>query len=53
MNTSEMPTPIEDLLEEFRQSSRTQLARTRVRTLPMIHLFVVSGVAVFCLNLAR
>jgi len=53
MTTLDTSTTVEDLLEEFRRSSRKQQLRERLRLLPMLHLFVVSGVAIFCMNLVR
>jgi hypothetical protein len=53
MTTLDTSTTIQDLLEDFRRSSRSQQLRARLRMLPMVHLFVVSGVAIFCMNLVR
>ncbi len=53
MTTLDTSTTIEDLLEEFRRSSRMQQLRARLRMLPLLHLFVATGVAVFCMNLVR
>jgi hypothetical protein len=52
MTTLDTSTTIQDLLEDFRRTSRSRL-RPRLRMLPMVHLFVVSGVAIFCMNLVR
>jgi len=53
MTTLDTSTTIQDLLEDFRRSSRTRQLRMRLRMVPVIHLFVVTGVAIFCMNLVR
>jgi hypothetical protein len=53
MTTLDTSATIEELLEEFRGSSRTQQLRARLHMIPMVHLFVILGVAVFCMNLVR
>ncbi len=53
MTTLDTSTTVQELWEDFRRSSRSQQLRTRLRMLPMVHLFVVAGVAIFCMNLVR
>ena len=53
MTTLDTSTTIQDLLEDFRRSSRSRQRRLHLRMLPMVHLLVVSGVAIFCMNLVR
>jgi len=53
MTTLDSSTTIQDLFEDFRRSSRSKQLRLRARMLPVIHLFVISGVAIFCMNLVR
>ena len=53
MTTLDTSITIQDLVEDFRRSSRSKQQRLRLRMLPMVHLLVVSGVAIFCMNLVR
>lgn len=53
MTTLDTSTTIQDLLEDFRRTSRSRPLRPSLRVLPIVHLFVVSGVAIFCMNLVR
>jgi hypothetical protein len=53
MDTPETPAEIENLLEEFRWTSRRQRVHAHYQMLPMVHLFVISSVAFVCLNLVH